>query len=210
MDKFTLIVFILLLLIAFALVPMALAEDYSVSWRVDCTDLNPYNGFINDVGVCVPGVLTVDAWMKRSPSRFWGVGDTYAPGMMELVCGGRCRGYKDGVALMSCGDVGRTAWLKRPGYPWSGPYLVVDCSHKRHLWMNVNAGLVVEWGYKTTERWGTPVVSGIIVHLGDRPNDDSRGWYYRTWWMEYAVEWVVIDMHPPTLYIGYREIALKP
>lgn len=210
MDKIPLLLIIFLLLIAFLLVPSVLAEDFNTPWDVDCYDLNPYNGFINDVGVCVPGILTKGAWLTKSPSRFWGTGDTYAPGLMEYVCDGRCNGYKDGVALMSCGDVGRTAWLKRPDKKWDGPFLVVDCSHKRHLWMNVNVGLVVEWGYKTTERWGQAVVPGIIVHLGSKPNDNSRGWYYRTWWIENAMEWEEIDIYPSALYIGYREIAIAP
>jgi len=203
-------IFIILLLIAFVLVPKVLGDDYNVFWEVNCSDPNPYNGFINDVGVCVPGVLTTDSLYKRSPARFWGLGDSYSPGVMEYVCNGKCRGYKDGIALMSCGDVGRTAWLKRPGHKWDGPFLVVDCSREHHLWMNVNNGLVVEWGYKTVERWGIPVVQDVIVNLGEKPKDNYRGWYYRTWWMEYAVEWVIIDTKPLAIYTRYREIMLMP
>lgn len=209
MDKFHLSIVILLLLLAYALVPSAIAEEeIDVPWEINCYDRNPYNGFINDVGICIPGVITDEAWYAKSPSRFWGVGDSYAPGVMERVCDyrGGCGGYKGGVAVMSCGDIGRTAWLKRPDQPWDGPFLVVDCSHKRHMFHNVNIGLVVEWGYKTTERWGQSVVSNVIVHLGGKPNDSDWGWYYRTWWMEYALDWEQIDIRSSSVYIARRGV----
>lgn len=212
MDNFPLLLLVILLIVAFFLVPVALAdEEMNPPWDVNCKDLNPYNGFVNDQGVCVPGLVTNETWFVKSPSRFYGLGDSYAPGVMERVCNGRCRNYKDGIALMSCGDIGRTAWLKRPGKKWDGPFLVVDCSHKRHLWMNVvGNGLVVEWGYKTTQRWGQSVVQGILVHLGGKPDDEVWGWYYPYWFEEYALEWIVLDANPKPFYIGIGEIALKP
>lgn len=184
-----------------------------IPWDVDCYDLNPWNGFIDELGNCVPGIVTDEAWLAQAPSTFWGLGDTYAPGMMEWICEKHngCKGYLDGIALMTCGDIGKSAWLMRPGFRWSGPYLVVDCSHKRHLWHNVDSGLVVEWGYKTTERWGTPVVQGIAVHIGSKPvKGEGRGTYFRTWWMEHVAEFEVIDFNPPPYYFGYRGLLLEP
>lgn len=209
--------FIALLVFALVLTLFVLPAEadpgVEIPWDVDCYDLNPWNGFIDELGNCVPGIVTDEAWLAQAPSTFWGLGDTYAPGMMEWICEKHngCKGYLDGIALMTCGDIGKSAWLMRPGFRWSGPYLVVDCSHKRHLWHNVDSGLVVEWGYKTTERWGTPVVQGIAVHIGSKPvKGEGRGIYFRNWWMEHVAEFEVIDFNPPPYYFGYRGLLLEP
>lgn len=184
-----------------------------VPWVVDCMDLNPYNGWLDEFGNCIPGVLDKSSWTVKSPSTFYGVGDTYSPGIMERICERvNCNGFKGGVALMSCGDVGRIAWIKLPDKRWDGPYKVIDCSHPRHLFKNVMSGLVVEWGWDTTVRWGGIMASeGVIIHLGERPSSGTgRGWYYMTWWEKHALEWEVIDSNPDPLYTGVRKLSLIP
>ena len=115
---------------------------------------------------------------------------------------------------MSCGDVGRTAWIKvADDRPWYGPLKVVDCSQPFHAYVNVvEWGLAVEWGAKTAERLNLKAASVVKVQLGDRPvtGDNGWGWYYRTWWIDYALEWEDVDLHPSWYMIGYREIALIP
>lgn len=111
-----LIFIILLLFIAFALtfaIPAHADPGVSVPWEIDCENGFERDGF-KDRGFCVLGIITSKTHYVRSPSRFWGVGSSYAPGVMEMMCekNGGCEGYKGGVALMSCGDVGRTAWIK--------------------------------------------------------------------------------------------------
>lgn len=165
-----------------------------VPWEVDCENGFAEDGFL-DREFCVPGVITDKTHYVRSPSRFYGVGSSYAPGVMEWMCSynGGCDGYKDGVAVMSCGDVGRTAWIKiADDRPWYGPLKVVDCSQPFHAWVNiVEYGLAIEWGAKTAEILGARASSAVRVHLGGKPNDSDWGWYYRTWWLENALEFEI-------------------
>lgn len=199
MDKTTLVLIVFFLLIAFGLTFFATggveAADpgVEVPWPIDCKNGDAIDGFI-DRGFCVPGVITKRTHYVRSPSRFYGVGSSYAPGVMEWMCSynGGCDGYKGGVALMSCGDVGRTAWIKvADDRPWYGPLKVVDCSQPFHAYVNVAVyGLAVEWGHKTTLALGVGTGSSVRVHLGGKPTDSDWGWYYRTWWIDYALEFI--------------------
>ncbi len=99
-----LILIILLLICAFAITFFATdsveAADTGVEvpWLIDCENDSSVDGFI-DRGFCVPGVITNRTQFTRSPSRFYGVGSSYAPGVMEWMCSqnGGCDGYKDGV-----------------------------------------------------------------------------------------------------------------
>ena len=175
---------LVLLLSAFSLIktsPASADPGIPVPWIVDCDDSIDENGFY-DRGFCVPGNLKRSSNFVRSPGRFWGVGSSYSPGVMERMCrlNGGCDGFKDGVALMSCGDVGRSVWI----YPiekekWYGPFKVVDCSQPFHMYVNVvEHGLAVEWGAKTAEAMGLRASSMTIVSFGGRPDDTWRGWYY--------------------------------
>ena len=184
-----------------------------VPWEIDCENGFAGNGF-KDRGFCVPGIITLKTHYIRSPSRFWGVGSSYAPGIMEWMCSqnGGCDGYKGGVAVMSCGDVGRTAWIKvADDRLWYGPLKVVDCSQPFHAYVNVAVyGLAVEWGHKTALALGVPTSSAVRVHLGGKPSDDEWGWYYRTWWIEYALEFE--KFHKPSLRYWYFRLrfAYRP
>ena len=215
--KLHLLLIAILLVIALALTFVIDAEadpGVAVPWEKDCDNLFKGDGFW-DRGYCVPGQITKSTHYAQSPSRFHGVGSSYAPGIMERLCKERdCDGYKGGVATMSCGDIGRTAWLKfENNASWYGPLKVVDCSQPFHAYVNiVEIGLAVEWGYDVSEAIGRKASSVVRVHLGSRPpRDDNRwGWYYRTWWIDYALEWVKFDLHPPLFYIGIRNIAIVP
>ena len=84
----------------------------------------------------------------------------------------------------------RMAWIKvADNRPWYGPLKVVDCSQPFHAYVNiVEYGLAIEWGAKTAEILGVRASSAVRVHLGGKPSDIGWGWYYRTWWIEYALE----------------------
>ncbi len=92
----------------------------------------------------------------------WAV--SYSPGIMEATAafmGFDLTEYKDGVALMSCADVGHTVWIRRREewpdkfYEWDGPFLVVDCAEwDDHYAIAMYFGEVIEVGFKTAERWG--------------------------------------------------------
>ena len=56
---------------------------------------------------------------------------------------------------MFCGNIGKSAYLKPfPEGHWQGPYLVVDCSGREHLYYNIiinSIALEVDW--ETSRRW---------------------------------------------------------
>ena len=199
MDKTTLVLIVLLLLIAFGLTFFvtgsveAAKDNTTPPWLVDCKNDADIDGFM-DRGFCVPGVITKRTHYVRSPSRFYGVGSSYAPGIMEWMCqyNGGCDGFKDGATVMSCGDIGRTAWIKvDDDHSWYGPLKVVDCSQPFHAYVNVAVyGLAVEWGHKTALALGISTASSVRVHLGGKPIDDEWGWYYRTWWINSALDFI--------------------
>jgi len=94
-----------------------------------------------------------------------------------------------GVALMSCGDIGRTVWLRRPGHGWEGPFISVDCSARKDLYYHlVGIGMVVEVGHKQASEWGQYVIYRIDVHLGSRPPDTWQGIFYPAWWVKNVME----------------------
>jgi hypothetical protein len=133
---------------------------------------------------------------------------------MEWMCSqnGGCEGFKDGVTIMSCGDIGRTAWIKvDDSHSWYGPLKVVDCSQPFHAYVNIAVyGLAVEWGHKTTLALGVATSSAARVHLGGKPSDDDWGWYYRTWWIEYALEFETF-YKPSLRYWRFRlRFAYRP
>jgi len=166
-------------------------ENYGPPWTVNCANEAVEDGY--DQGdwarnFCTPGLITYDAWWYDSPRDFYGLMSSYAPGIMEAQV--RAKGYDDGevrgVALMSCGDIGKTVWLRPSGRSsWSGPFKVVDCSQRGHFYYHVvGMGLVVEVGYKQTERWGFRTAGRIDVHIGSGAPGAWSGVYYPYWWAE--------------------------
>ena len=164
----------------------------AVPWEVNCEDELLENGYMNQ-GYCIPGLITREAWLKPSPPIISGALSSYDRGVMESVAGYRemsLSGFKDGVALMSCADIGKVAWIQRPGHNWDGPFLVVDCSAREDMYVNtVIKGLVGEIGYKTAQEWGSRSWGYVRVSVGRRGGD--FGWYYADWWMEnaFALVW---------------------
>lgn len=160
---------------------------YGVNWLPDCLDEAIENGYA-DRGVCVPGRITKDSWYLGGPAHLIGIGTYYSTGIMERVAQNRGMSldrYKDGVALMSPSDLGKTVWLRRPGHGWEGPFLVVDCSARLDMFVNTGInGMVVEVGHVTAARWGMAGgINGIEVYKGSSPPDGGRATFYRTWWL---------------------------
>jgi hypothetical protein len=90
------------------------------------------------------------------------VGDIafYSEGLMGDVVDNRgmnLEGYADGVALMSCGDLGREVWLELPQVPLVGPLLVADCSQEAHYEMNVERGRVADLSWSLWEELDLPM-----------------------------------------------------
>lgn len=163
----------------------------AVPWEVNCVDDVLENGYINQ-GYCIPGLITREAWLVTSPSIITGALSSYDPGMMEMVANNRemsLKGFKDGIALMSCVDIGKVAWIQRPGHNWDGPFLVVDCSSREDMYVNtVIKQLVGEVGYKTAQEWGQRSWGYVKVSVGQRGGE--FGWSYANWWLDNAFAFV--------------------
>lgn len=124
----------------------------------ECADNDVYNGYWWHNN-WVPGLPTQETQMTVNPPIVEGRAVFYGPSVMEATA--KYRGlkitdkYLDGVSLLTCGDIGKSVWLKRPNKEWEGPFLVVDCAKRGDLWGIVHyRGEAVEVGFKTAQRWG--------------------------------------------------------
>ena len=174
-------------------------KDYGPPWEVNCEDEAIENGY--DQGdwsrnFCTPGLITYDAWWFDSPRNFYGVMSSYAPGVMEAqVAHRKLPEGTRGVALMSCGDIGKKVWLRPEGMSWDGPFIVVDCSQHNHMYYHVvGMGLVVEVGFKQTQKWGFRTAGYIEVAIGS--SGGGPGFYYPYWWVENKLEWEGVGVAP--------------
>ncbi|KKL87181.1 hypothetical protein LCGC14_1937260 [marine sediment metagenome] len=165
----------LLLTFFFPPIPALAADDHcwiEYAWP-DCNDSNLFNGYWwRDEGF-VPGMITRQTHFISAPPLTMGVAVYYAEGLMEATARYRgldLSGYVDGVAMMSCADIGQTVWISRyrsryvDALPasngsiplfWEGPFLVVDCAEwDDHYPISVFRNEVVEVGFETAKRWG--------------------------------------------------------
>jgi len=82
----------------------------------------------------------------------------YPPNLMAEVAETRgldLSSYKDGIALMSCGDRYRTVWLE-VNKKIIGPLLVADCSQRGHFEMNLNRGRIGDISRELWDELGLP------------------------------------------------------
>ena len=123
---------------------------------VSCDDGNTLDGYWQ-WGYWVPGLVRTQNQFEDLPLVMEGRAVWYGPQVMEAtaeVRGLSLHGYLDGVASMSCADVGLPYWINR-GFGWEGPYLVVDCPQLDDMYsVIVYREEVVEVGWRTAERWG--------------------------------------------------------
>ncbi len=169
-------------------------EKYGPSWTVNCENDDLNDGYKQGAWArdfCVPGYITREGQWYEGPVDFYGVMSSYAPGVMEAqVAYRRLPEGTRGVALMSCGDIGKTVWLRPPGMGWQGPFIAVDCSQRNHMYYHqVGMGLVVEVGFEQTEKWGFRTSGYIGVHIGSGPPGAYNPVYLAYWWTENVLEW---------------------
>lgn len=130
------------------------------------------NGYYWYDGNWVPGLITVGTWFTATPAYTSGGAVFYGPNVMEGTARWRgmpLEGYLDGIAMMSPADIGATVWIRRPGLPWEGPYLVVDTAGRIDAYPVVtHRREVIEVGFQTALRWG-------MVEGGD------SGWHTTQW-----------------------------
>jgi hypothetical protein len=142
-----------------------------VSGGIVCDNHNAYDGYWWR-GYWIPGMLSQASRMTPIPTLTKGMAVMYNPGVMEAsaearglytpgnsTSGGKYSvngigGYIGGVATETCSEIGTSVWLKREGYNWEGPYLVVDCAQRNDAYGQiVNWDLNVEIDFDTALRW---------------------------------------------------------
>lgn len=140
-------------------------------------------------GICVPGYVSVETWFTPAPIHSIGAAVFYAPNVMEAQApyrGMSLDGFLDGVSLMSPADIGNTVWLRRPGFGWEGPFLVLDCASREDFYpIIVGREEAVEVGFTTAVRWGMAQrtdggwratdwrIDDVEVWKGDRPPKEN-------------------------------------
>ena len=153
---------LLALILTFFFPPVpALADDHcwvEYAWA-DCNDGNLFNGYWWREEGFVPGMITRETHFLPAPPYTKGWAVYYAKGVMEAtarVMNFSLDGYLDGVAMMSCADIGQTIWIHRIfADDWEGPFLVVDCAEwDDHYPVTIFRGEVIEVGFQTAKRWG--------------------------------------------------------
>ncbi len=183
-------------------------------------DNDTFNGYYwsLDERFWVPGLPTLATWFRASPDHVIGRAVWYSPWIMEATAKWRALpldDYVDGVSLMSPMDIGKTVWLRRLGYSWEGPFLVVDCARRGDIWPVIYYRKeVVEVGFETALRWG--MVSGSanyyrvedwflsdveVYKSVDRPRDIGAPIDYRSWWISRA-EFAYKSDTPPVYLPG--------
>ena len=165
-------------------------EYVPVPWEIDCTNEWAWDGYsLPELGdYCVPGVLSQDAPNGAIPRDFYGSLSSYAPGVMERL--ERLQGVLAGrgVALLPCGYMGYTVWLRIPGENWRGPFTVVDCGSPRHRFYHMAVmGLAAEIGYDLAQT-RTLSAPRVDVRIGQRPGA-WHGVNLAQWWIENSLAW---------------------
>lgn len=166
--------------------PAPTPTPVSVPWTVDCRDESKENGYAFD-GYCVPGMVTYETARFSHPQYFGGAMSSYAEGVMERVASNRGRGlggYKGGAALMGCGDLGKSAYVRPPGGDWYGPLLVVDCSGRSGLYVYILIKrLAIEVDYDTAKHLGGLTLPWVDVRVegnyGGVPGMQLATWFER-------------------------------
>ncbi len=164
-----------------------------------CNDRYIYNGYM-DRKHCVPGMITNETWFTPQPVHTVGKATWYAPGLMRATAeyrGMELEGFVDGVSLYSPADIGKVVWIKRSGFVWEGPFLVVDCSQRNHMFTTVTyIGEVVEVSFETARRWGMVtgsyedyreidwMIRNVELFIGELPPADAEPISYAEWFLD--------------------------
>ena len=175
--------------------------DQSPPTIYNTVDCQPHR----DSGFEIPGWVTNETWFTPMPIHTSGNAVWYAPWMMEGTANYRgmsLDGFVGGIATNSVGDMGKTAWIKRNGLEWEGPYLIVDVSQRNHAYHHaINVGSIFEVDFPTALRWGIvsksnnkkgyvvnrwlmPNVEMFISLQSPNPNIESHPVNYKEWYLE--------------------------
>lgn len=172
--------------------PTATPNPLGIDWAINCEDDEMTNGYwFHDL--CLPGIVSEEFHRSPGPQHYVGISTYYAEGKMERVAevrGMSMNGYWGGIATMFCGNIGKSAYLKPfPEGHWQGPYLVLDCSGREHLYYNImlnEIALEVDWN--TYQRWGGSGGGIVGVHVCLTYPDCGAAVTLPSWFTRF-VEW---------------------
>jgi len=137
----------------------------------------------------IPGIPTQSSQMLKNPAIVSGSAVFYGPQVMEATAKSKDLNldrYIDGVSLLTCGDIGKPVWIKRPNHGWQGPFLVVDCAKRGDLYGIINYRKeAVEVGFNTALKWN---MADIV--------DYERGKYSVSIW---KINNVLVSKYPPRM-----------
>lgn len=173
--------------------PTATPNEFGIDWAIDCENDDLRDGYWFHT-TCLPGIVSEDFWLSRSPNHYVGAASYYQEGLMEKVAANRglsLNGTWGGVATMFCGDIGRKVYLRpRPEGHWQGPYLVVDCSAREHLYYNIIVNQIgLEVDYNTWQRWRNDgPLPGVHLCFSQATSDCGAAYSLYTWFQR-NVEW---------------------
>jgi hypothetical protein len=192
---------------------------------------NPYDGYYDVMGYCVPGYISIETWFTKQPTYTYGKAVYYAPGAMEATAQWRSldlSDYVDGVSLMSPADIGETVWIRRNGI-WEGPFLSVDSARRTDMYTVIAIKQeVVEVGFETALRWGlveasdkwdinwkmlSPFEHTVEVWIGKRPPSETmtnnrKPIYFAQHWLDrvkYSYQYESIPVYHAPYYWDMRD-----
>ena len=170
-----------------------------VPWIVNCDDENPYNGYMNQE-VCVPGWVSWESSHFRNPRGFAGAMSSYAQGVMQIVCENRglpCSKYRGVAAVMGCGNIGNTAYLRRPGGEWYGPLLIVDCTGQKDAFVNILVKqIAIEVDYETARKMGSLTIGWVEVRVNSGGVAGGYNMSLAWWWKTQMLSFVWPGVQP--------------
>lgn len=153
-----------------------------------------------DRGYYIFGYITNSTAQLQAPAHSIGSVVWFNPNKMEetaAINGTNLTGYLDGIALMSCSDVGKEVYLQREGYDKEGPFIVASCAWQAHMFGSIcYIGEVAEVGFKTAERWGMVSLvnnekivnryreDNVQVFVNGGVTSSETPVDYRSWWLD--------------------------
>jgi len=200
-----------ILLIAF---PIYAQEDDISCMKWGQTSFNENkleNGYCDVYDYWVPGLVTNTTWMTNMPEYSIGSFSWYNQGIMEdkMARLGYDPNAVFGIAVQSCEDVGRTAWLRPPGMEWQGPFPVVECGFREHMYTRVvHMEMAGELGFNLARQWGlVDVIDGerivsawridnVEIFLGSSPHPQGKPVNYVEWWKDMATIAIKGEIYP--------------
>jgi hypothetical protein len=159
----------------------------------------PYNGYCDNFGNRVPGLITNDTWMTPAPTYVSGKMVFYGPYAMRATAEYRNIDYAEehcigGISLMSPYNIGDKAWIKVDRL-WYGPFCVVDCARRGDMYsIVVHREEVVEVNHEFATQMGMVT-----------PNNTERGYDINEWYLDVSV---LVNVSPMEYFYGDFEKAV--